>query len=316
MQPEDKLDILLSLRVENGRRTSQPPTNELNELDELTMLNGHDGLQPLLDAADRLTELGSAEPSVDFTARLEAQLFAQADYERERAAEPVALGNDATTLSASDPAALPTGDLPPSLGSDTPTLPGIEWPILPEEATEADIMPFQRPVSAPRRRARRTRLLWPVLAATLLLAIGSTIFSAAASAGPGTLLYGLHRWEQNVQVSMASSASDRTRLHLGYAQDALTALNAAVARHEAEAVYDDALATFRDEMSAAAANLAGVSGGSERDTLSAQLGQLQTQGRADLRVALASLPWPERVATTSALGEIGGDVLHVTQASL
>src|SRR5579872_447233 len=292
MQPEDRLDILLSLRGENGRRTSQPPANEL---DELTMLNGHDSLQPLVAAADRLAELGRAEPSADFTARLEARLFAQADYERERAAGPVALGNDATTLPASDPSALLTGDLPPRLGSDTPTLPGIEWPVPPEDATEAEIVPLRRPASGARRRARRTRLLWPVLAATVLLAIGSTIFSAAAAAGPGTLLYGLHRWEQNVQVSMAGSASDRTRLHLGYAQDALTALDDAVAHHDSEAVYDDALATFRDEIGAAATNLVGVPGGSERDALSAQLGQLRAQGRTDLHVALTRLPWPERV---------------------
>src|SRR5689334_2298013 len=60
MLPEDRLDALLPLYAENGRlQPDQPAT---------TGLNGHDSLQPLLDAADRLTDLADAQPSPEFIA--------------------------------------------------------------------------------------------------------------------------------------------------------------------------------------------------------------------------------------------------------
>jgi hypothetical protein len=310
MQPEDRLDALLSLRAENERRQAEQPL--------ANGLNGHDdGLRPLLDAADRLAELGGAQPAPDFAARLETQLYAQAAYMQEqRRAEPISFGSDVTAAATGDPTLPPAPAMPPLLGNDAPTLPGSAWTAAQEDATEAEIAPPRSPYAAARRRTGWTRLLWPALAAALLLAIGTATFTAAVAAGPGTPLYSLHRWEQGVRVSMAGSAADRTRLHLAYAQDTLAALDAAAARHETGAAYDDALATFRDEISAAATNLDSTPAGGERDTLLAQLGQLRAQGSADLRAALAVLPWSERVATTAVLAVLGDDVLQVTQASM
>jgi hypothetical protein len=150
----------------------------------------------------------------------------------------------------------------------------------------------------------------------LLFTLGSTTFIAAAAAAPGTPLYGLHRFEQGVQVSLAGSAADQTRLHLDYAQEALTALQAATAHQQSGASYDDALATFADEMRAAATTLDGVGAGADRDALSAKFDQLRARGRADLHTALAFLSWPDRVMTTSVLGAMGDNVLHVSQASM
>jgi hypothetical protein len=117
-------------------------------------------------------------------------------------------------------------------------------------------------------------------------------------------------------VSLAGSAADRTRLHLDYAQEALTALQAATTHQQSGASYDDALATFAAEMHAAATTLDSVGPGADRDALSAQLGQLRARGRFDLHTALVLLPWPDRVMTTSVLAAIGDKVLHVSRASM
>jgi hypothetical protein len=307
MHSEDRLDALLSSHGKNGRiQADQPAANGLNGHDE------NDGLQPLLDAADRLAELASVEPSSDFTDRLETRIFAQAAL--------LEAQNRAESMLASAPTLPPEQDMAALVRDDAPTIPGSAWEApYDEEATEADIvpLPLRRPNGAtPRGQTRWTRLLGPALAAALLLALGTATFTAAAAAGPGTPLYGLHRWEQGVQASMAGSAADRTRLHLAYAQDALTALNAAAARHETGAAYDDALATFRDEMSAATTNLDSTPASSDHNALAAQLAQVSAQGRADLHTALAVLPWSERVATTTVLAGIGDDVLHVTQVNM
>jgi len=307
MHPEDRLDALLSLRVEHGRREAEPPAT--SGLHGQNGYDGIDGLQPLLDVADRLSELGSVEPSPDFAARLKVQFFARVEYLDER--------DGASRMPFGDGSAMRfPGEMAPLLEDDDPTQPGLEWAAARDDATQVDAMPEWRPYARARRRTVWRRMLWPVLAATLLLAIGMTTLTAAAAAGPGTPLYGLHRWEQSLQVSLASGAASRTQLHLGYAQDALTALDGATTRHETDATYDDALATFSDEMRAAAVNLGAVPAGAERDTLSARLDQLRAQGRADLHNALAILPWPQRVTTTTTLAEIGDNILHVTQASM
>lgn len=301
MLPEDRLDALLSFRVENRQGQILPPF--VGAPDE------HDGLQPLLDAADRVAELGKAEPAQDFVAQLESLFLARAAYLRERA-------GIATAPQANDLTPLPIVEAPPMLGNDEPTLPRIDWAAARDDTTAANTTPRWRQFPRAQRQIVWRRLLWPAIAAALLLTIGLSAFTAAAEADPGSPLYGLRLWEQNIKVDLASSAADRTTLHLGYAQDALSALRAATARHDLGSTFDDALATFRDEMRSAATNLDSVPAGGVRDDLSGQLERLRTQGREDLRTALAILPWPERVATTTVLGEIGDNVLSATWASM
>lgn len=294
MQPEDRLDALLAIRVERRPSRAESPGPE-----SLSGREANGDLEPLLVAADRLAELGSAAPSPEFTANLEALFLARAAYLRENGRSG---GTDA----------LPILAPPPLLGNDDPTLPSISWGDDLPRVAHADRRPGRSARRAAQQRTVWRRLLWPAVAAMLLLAIGMTTFTAAAAAGPGSPLYGLHRWEQDLQVNIAGSATDRTRLHLGYAQDALNALNAATSGNQVGATYDDALATFRDEMRAAEADLDSISAGSERNTLSDQLERLRAQGREDLRSALPMLPWSDRVETTGALAELGDNVLQVT----
>lgn len=297
MLPEDRLDSLLTLQLAHDGAEPE---------------SGDETLTPLLDAAGRLGALGTADPSLEFSLRLERLFLAQADSQLEYGSNvPQPLAYDATPI--------PLADEPPRLGNDFPTLPGIPWDATPTEATEAEATTGTtisgQPIAIFRRPLLR-RALWTAIAAALLLTLGATTLTAAASAGPGSPLYRLHRWEQNVRVTLSGSAADRTALHLQYARDALAALNATVAQRQFGAPYDDALATYHDEMAAAGANLADVPSGGQHDGLASQLQQLRATGRSDLHAALAALPWAERLSTTTVLASIDDHVLSVAQATM
>jgi hypothetical protein len=163
-------------------------------------------------------------------------------------------------------------------------------------------------------RLGRSRVFWQALAAAVVLTFVGGAMAVAAAAPPGSPLYGLHRWEDGVRVSLAASPAERTRLHLRYATDALVALDRAVAQRQGNPAYGDALATLRREQAAAARDLAQVPAGPERDALTAQMTSLRTHARYDLRAALSSRAWPDRLTTTSALAELGDAVPSVAHA--
>ncbi len=317
MLPEDRLDTLLPRHIQNDHQHHEH------------MENGRDGreayadLQPLLDASDRLTALSGAEPSPAFADRLETLFLATAASLSEHGSAPASFDVLDDSL-----AARFADTTPPRLGNDYPTLPGVRWDELDgmdgvdsmdNQATVADsaiALPAPVPLRPHPAHSGWRRLVWSALAAALLLAIGATTLTAAAAAAPGTPLYGLHRWEQGVQISMAGSAADRVKLHLEYAREALVALDAAVTARQTGGAYDDALATYGDEMGAASASLATVPAGGEQSALVGQFGQLRAQGRSDLHAALAVLPWAQRITTTSALAGLGDNVPGVTHAEM
>ena len=317
MLPEDRLDTLLPRHIQNDQEHHEH------------MENGRDGreayadLQPLLDASDRLTALSGAEPSPAFADRLETLFLSTAASLSEHGSTPASFDMLGDSL-----AARFADTTPPRLGNDYPTLPGVRWDELDSmdgvdsmdnQATVADSAiapPAPVPLRPHPAHPGWRRLVWSALAAALLLAIGATTLTAAAAAGPGTPLYSLHRWEQGIQVSMAGKAADRVKLHLEYAREALVALDAAVAARQTGGAYDDALATYRDEMGAASVSLAAVPAGGDQSALVAQFGQLRAQGRSDLHAALAVLPWAQRITTTSALAGLGDNVLSVTRAEM
>jgi hypothetical protein len=145
---------------------------------------------------------------------------------------------------------------------------------------------------------------------------GLLVLQAAASAGPGSPLYGLHRLEENARVLLAGSDADRARLHLAYAREALDALDTAVAHQASASTYGTALGTFQAELHAAASALDRVPPGSAHDAIAAQLAALTERGRQDLRAALPAIEWPERIATSSVLGRLGATVPTVSSAQV
>jgi hypothetical protein len=185
--------------------------------------------------------------------------------------------------------------------SNAPTIPALTVP--------------DRPGRTVRRARRAPWRVWTALAAVLLLTLTVTTFAVAANASPGSALYGVRRWQEDARTNLAGSDAERAKLHIQYATDALDALDAAVTQHASANVYSEALGRFTDEFRQANDALAQVPAGGDYDSLSASLSDLRTRGRTDLRVALPALGWPERITTTSALGDLGETVLTVQQVS-
>jgi hypothetical protein len=237
-----------------------------------------DALVAPIAAADHLLGMRSVEPEEAFAHNLEARLLAHA--------QALATATPPATQIADRPSALP-----------------------PSPAHYS---------AAVRRVARRTRVLWPLIAASLALVIGigSVTMAVAAAARPGSPLYALHRWEQGVQVQLAPTAADRVQLHLANARDALTSLNAAAAHRQGDPAYSDALATLRSEDHAAATILLTLPLGSERDNLMAQLNALHQEERRGLYAALPVIGWPDQLATTQALGSLGVAIPQVKSVTL
>jgi hypothetical protein len=237
-----------------------------------------DDVVAALEAADRLIGLRSVDPGKLFARTLESRLLARA--------EVLAMSKPATETIADQRDAIP--------------LDSVGYP------------------ASGRRVARRTRRLWPlVAAASLALVVGvGTLTVVAAEAGPGSLLYAVHRWEQGVQVRLAPTAADRAQLHLENAHAALDALNVAAAHREGDPAYSDALATLTAEDHAAVTTVEALPPGTEHNSLTAQLNSLHQEEIPDLFAALPLIGWQDQLATTQALGNLDAAIPQVTSVTL
>jgi hypothetical protein len=246
-------------------------------------------LASMLDTAALLDHYRHVEPEPNFAQALEQRWLASAEL---LAAQP---SEEGARL-------LPARLLPARL--------------LPARLLPARLLPARLGLwQAVSRRSSIPRWAPLAAAAVLLLAIGAGMLSAAASAAPGTPLYGLHRVEQGVRAQFAASAVDQGHLHLTYAEQALSDLIAAAAQHNMLA-YQDALATLREELDSARAALGQVPAGQAHDALVADLAQVTAQARPALLTALPALDWQERLATTNALGTLGQRIPIITRARI
>jgi hypothetical protein len=163
------------------------------------------------------------------------------------------------------------------------------------------------------------KAVWPLLAASILLAVGVGTFSAAAHAAPGSPLYAIHRTVEDAQAQLAASQDQRVQLHLQYADEALTSVNAAARRGD-NAAYAAALATLQSETAAASQALVALPSGTDSQTLAKQLSNLQAQTTQDLAQDLAlnqpTLNWSNRVTTTNALAGLGAAVPRVSAVTI
>jgi IPT/TIG domain-containing protein len=314
MQPDERLDALLAQRQVDGGTPSPDgapaaaPSQPLAESDaELTAL---------LAAADQFAVWGTASPSSSYADRLEARLLARLATQ----SEGVQLDGASTTAVPAASEVAPVLALA-SAGSAEPAArePAAGADARVERSSPSAMVVDATPPRARRRlpRAHAPRLLWQSLAAAVLLLSAIGAFAAAsAAARPGQLLYGMHRLEQGVWVSLANRPEERVRLHIQYAREALDAFDAAVAQHAGEPAVRDALATFAQETQAAETSLAELPDTDDRDTLSLQFAALRDLGQVHLHTALPTLDWPLRVDVTAALDRLGAGVLHIAQASI
>ena len=285
MHRNDKLDAQLSARLTDNPGAIQTlPANSAETLAQLM-------------AADVLAQWRAATPRADYANALEARMLAHA----------AVIARDVLRM----PSPTPHG-LAAARGASEPFM----------EPGRTSHKRGSRSRGLAQQAGRRSRgigslrPLWSLAAAALLLMIGAGVVLAAAGAGPGSPLYGLHRLEQNARVSIASSSSERVRLRLAYAQADLSAIDTALARHAAGATYTDALGAFQSDLQAIRADLPGLPAGAERDRLAAQFTALETQGRSDLFHGLPTLPWSDRVKTTTVLGSFGVPTPTVTTATM
>jgi hypothetical protein len=182
-------------------------------------------------------------------------------------------------------------------------------------------LPAARDPRRPLRQAVRFSTSIPmrrplVAAAVLVVALGTGTLTAAAAAPPGSPLFGLHRAEQSLRAAATSDASAKAQLHLGYARQWLAAVRVAATRQQGSNTYLSALQALREEDGAAATAIAAISDGATRRALAGQLARLRAEEGATLGAALANIGWPERIATTQALGALGVSVPRITSAQL
>lgn len=115
---------------------------------------------------------------------------------------------------------------------------------------------------------------------------------------------------------LSNDADRRVRVHLQNAQQALDAFDTAVAQHDGAPGVNAALATFTQQEQAAAAGVAALPAGDERDALAAQLAALRDRAQHDLRSALIGLNWATRAEVTAVLRTLGEAAPWVTQATI
>lgn len=331
MQPEERLDILISQRqsgdvVAANDDITRPGTAESASSDWIN--RGHAGeSDPLLAAADRFAVWGNEDPAPAFADRLETELLARFAVPLGDIQLQGAIQGDAAVAGTREERRMPAhegalpGTLPqPHVDMDGRRQPQNEEDILHQQAgTTAGRTPRPPLLLLPRRlpQVRTSRLLGYAAAAAVLFIIGSSALAAAAlAAGPGQALYGMHRLEQGAWTDLATSPDERVRLHLQYAQEALGGFDTAVAQHANSQADRDALATFEQESQAAADGIASLPASDTRTALAAQLATLRGRAEQELLAALPKLDWSLRADVTVAIGQLGVSVPHVTQAAI
>ncbi len=269
MHPEDRLDALLIAlrqpeRGQPGRHLEswRAPAGPLGPRD---LASADADLAPLLEAAQALDPLRTAQPDPRFARALQARILARA---ADRRAEYV-----------------------------VPLTPARHW--------------------ASHWASHWQPLRTAIVAAAVLLALGIGMLTVAATdAAPGSLLFGLHRFEQGVQAAAAPDPAGRARVHLQNARQWLAAVRVAARQRQGDPAYSDALSALRDEDAAAAQQIGLMPAGATRAELTTELGQLRADEGTTLRAALPALGWSDRLNTTQALAALNVAVPHVAQATL
>lgn len=146
------------------------------------------------------------------------------------------------------------------------------------------------------------------------MSTGVLVVSAHVS-DPNNPLYAVKRWEQQVQVSFASSSTDQAELHLQFARDQLTTLGTFTDTSHAPS-YQKTLANFDQYMTLATQEIQALPAGANQNRLTRELATLQTDARQTLRGLLNELAVSERVLTTNELGRLGDTVSSLTKAEV
>jgi hypothetical protein len=156
-----------------------------------------------------------------------------------------------------------------------------------------------------------------VLGICLLFCLLSTgvLALAAQVTDPTSPLYGLKRWEQQVQLQLSGSPAAQATLDLQFARDRLKTLPSLADTAHASA-YRRALADLDQQVNAAAVAINELPVGAQQTQLWGELASLKLDAIHVLRSLLARLALPEQLGTTNELARLGDRVPLVRQASL
>jgi hypothetical protein len=173
----------------------------------------------------------------------------------------------------------------------------------------------------PRRSPLVLLRAYPLRSATLGLCIlfcllsASVLALAAQVSDPGNPLYAINLWERHVQVQLSGSPAQQATLDLQLAREQLAAL-AALAGPTHTQAYRQQLHDLDQQINAASTAIDDLSAGSAQVRLAGELAGLKSDAVHMLRGLLSRLALPERLATTSELGELGDTVPLLTHARL
>jgi hypothetical protein len=148
------------------------------------------------------------------------------------------------------------------------------------------------------------------VAAVLLLALLAGATMLAIEATPGSIFYVLHQFGQNVQVELAPSNSDRARLQVSYAQDALNVLEGAISTGDYRN-FTAELTDFQSKYGAAVAAVSQLPDDTVHAQLESQITSVGTQATTDFSTAMPRMTWNNRLVTTAAVAKLGKKVLAI-----
>lgn len=135
----------------------------------------------------------------------------------------------------------------------------------------------------------------------------SVLVLAAQASNPGNPLYAVRLWERHMQAQLSGSPAEQATLDLQVAREQLDALAGLANAAHAES-YRQGLRDLDLQLNAAATAIGGLPASSSRDHLAGELADLQAEAIRVLRSLLSRLAVPERLATTSELGNLGDTV--------
>jgi hypothetical protein len=142
----------------------------------------------------------------------------------------------------------------------------------------------------------------------LVLVLSTGVLAMAAQvSNPTNPLYALKRWEQHLQISLASTSGDQASLDLQFARDRLKTLSD-TADPAHTAAYSQALADLDQQLQKATAAINGLPTGTQRKQLASELASLQSDVIHILRGLLPRLTLSECLATTGELARLGDHV--------
>ncbi len=152
----------------------------------------------------------------------------------------------------------------------------------------------ETPIAWKQWRPRRA-LTIAVAAALSVVLLGGSAVAAAATAGPGDLLYGVKRAAERLDLSVHSDPSEKARLHLAFAQRRLGELSVLLERQRAGEDVDVAAAmrAYREEVANVESDAARVALGADFDALLAQILQ-NLQKHVDQLTHLRDTKVPEQ----------------------